>query len=54
MTFTPINGRFSSAYSELEERMKALAEADGDIYLPNAEPEGPADYVLICMEPSLV
>ncbi|MGB8836401.1 MAG: hypothetical protein WCC67_06630 [Candidatus Acidiferrales bacterium] len=33
--------------------MKALAEADGHIFLPNPEPEGPVDYVLICMEPSL-
>jgi hypothetical protein len=33
--------------------MKALAESDGDVFLPNPEPEGPARYVLICMEPSL-
>ncbi|MGA7410006.1 MAG: hypothetical protein WBW33_05935 [Bryobacteraceae bacterium] len=33
--------------------MKALAEADGDVYLPNPEPLGAAQYVLICMEPSL-
>ena len=33
--------------------MKALAEADGDVYLPNPKPGGPVDYVLICMEPSL-
>jgi hypothetical protein len=33
--------------------MKARAEADGDVFLPNPEPEGPADYVFICMEPSL-
>jgi hypothetical protein len=33
--------------------MKALAEADGDIFVPNPEPLGPVDYVFICMEPSL-
>ena len=44
---------FRVAYRALEERMKALAEADGDVFLPNPEPEGPVDYVLICMEPSL-
>lgn len=48
-----IDGGFHTAYRELEERMKALAEADGDVFLPNAEPLGPAHYVLICMEPSL-
>jgi hypothetical protein len=33
--------------------MKALAEAEGNVFLPNLEPQGPVDYVLICMEPSL-
>ena len=33
--------------------MRALAEADGDVFLPNTEPAGPVQYVLICMEPSL-
>ena len=33
--------------------MKALAEAEGDIFLPNPEPEAPVDYIFICMEPSL-
>ena len=33
--------------------MKALAESEGDVFLPNTEPEGPVQYVLICMEPSL-
>jgi len=33
--------------------MKALAEADGDIFVPNPEPFAPVQYVLICMEPSL-
>ena len=48
-----IDGGFHTAYRELEERMKALAEADGDVFLPNPEPLGPVHYVLICMEPSL-
>ena len=33
--------------------MRIQAEADGNVFLPNPEPEGPVDYVLICMEPSL-
>jgi len=33
--------------------MKALAESEGNVFLPNIEPEGPVQYVLICMEPSL-
>jgi hypothetical protein len=44
---------FQRAYLELEERMKALAETDGDVFLPNPQPSGTAQYVLICMEPSL-
>jgi hypothetical protein len=44
---------FRTTYRALEARMQALAEADGDIFLPNPEPEGPVQYVLICMEPSL-
>jgi hypothetical protein len=48
-----IDEGFHAAYRALEERMKALAEAEGDVFLPNPEPEGPVQYVLICMEPSL-
>jgi hypothetical protein len=44
---------FQKAYRDLEGRLKAPAEADGDVYLPNIEPLGTAQYVLICMEPSL-
>ena len=33
--------------------MKDRAEADGDVFLPNPEPLGPAEYVFVCMEPSL-
>lgn len=45
--------QFRSAYRDLERRMKALAESDGDVYLPNPEPTAPVDYIMICMEPSL-
>ncbi len=41
------------AYRDLEQRMKILAESDGDVYLPNPEPTARVDYILICMEPSL-
>ena len=44
---------FRTAYRGLEERMKKLAEDDGDVFLPNPEPLGAVQYVLICMEPSL-
>jgi hypothetical protein len=44
---------FLTAYRELEARFRTLAEADGDIYLPNPEPAGQAEYVFICMEPSI-
>lgn len=49
----PIDGSFHAAYRRLEERMKAFAEAQGDVFLPNPQPEGPVQWVLICMEPSL-
>ena len=48
-----IDESFHTAYRELEERMKALAEDDGDVFLPNPEPLGTVQYILICMEPSL-
>lgn len=48
-----VDGGFHIAYRALEERMKALAKAEGDVFLPNPEPSGPAHFVLICMEPSL-
>jgi hypothetical protein len=44
---------FHDAYHDLEDRFRALAEDDGDIYLPNVEPSGPVTYVFIAMEPSL-
>jgi len=40
-------------YRDLERRMELLAESDGNVYLPNPEPLARADYILICMEPSL-
>ena len=44
---------FHASYQKLEARMKALAEADGDVFVPSPRPEGPVEYVLIAMEPSL-
>lgn len=44
---------FRTAYRELERRMEALADADGDVFLPTIEPQFPVEYILICMEPSL-
>src|SRR4030095_1160489 len=44
---------FRAAYRELEARMKVLAEADGDVFLPNPEPMGPVEYLFVCLEPSL-
>jgi hypothetical protein len=43
---------FHDAYHDLEDRFRALADADGDIYVPNVEPSGPVQYVFIAMEPS--
>lgn len=48
-----IDTGFHAAYRALESRMKALAEADGDVFLPNPEPAGAAEHVFIGMEPSL-
>jgi hypothetical protein len=33
--------------------MKAQAQSDGDVFLPNPEPSKPVDYIFVCMEPSL-
>lgn len=44
---------FQDAYQELEKQMDLLAGTDKAAFLPNPEPEGPVNYVLICMEPSL-
>jgi hypothetical protein len=48
-----IDEGFRATYRELEARMKILADADGDVFLPNPEPAGPVEYVFVCMEPSL-
>jgi hypothetical protein len=44
---------YRAAYEGLEARMKALAEADGEVFWPNPEPLGRVDYIFVCMEPSL-
>ena len=49
----PTDGDFQTAYSALEDQMKALAEAQGDVFLPNPRPASPVQYVLVAMEPSL-
>jgi hypothetical protein len=48
-----MNCDFHNAYGALEERMKAQAESDGNVYLPNPKPSAPVQYVLICEDPSL-
>ena len=48
-----MNRDFHTAYRALEQRMKALAEADRNVYLPNPDPAAPVQYVLICEDPSL-
>lgn len=45
--------KFHIAYQQLEDRMRTLATADGNVFLPNPEPDGTVHYILICMEPSL-
>jgi hypothetical protein len=44
---------FRAEYRDLESRMKALAEADGDVFLPSPEPVGRVEHIFVCMEPSL-
>lgn len=53
LTSTTSDIGFRAAYRDLETRMKAFAEAEGDVFLPNPEPSQPAKYVFVCMEPSL-
>ncbi len=48
-----MGNEFIRAYRDLDQQMKALAESEGDVYLPNPEPTGPVDYIFVCMEPSL-
>jgi hypothetical protein len=48
-----IDDGFRIAYRALEARMNVLADADGDVLVPNPEPVGPVEYVFVCMEPSL-
>ena len=50
---------FEQAYRRLEEEFRQRVEEDNkrwkfeSIFLPNVEPAGPVDYVLLRMEPSL-
>ena len=52
MVANQVGAAFHAAYRELELRWKAQADAEGNIYLPNAEPPGPVDYLFIDQEPS--
>lgn len=44
---------FIDRYRDLEGRIRHFAELEDGIYLPNIEPRGLANYIFICMEPSL-
>ncbi|MCS4139528.1 hypothetical protein GGQ13_002983 [Salinibacter ruber] len=44
---------FGVKYRDLEDLMRTLAEEEGDVFVPSPEPEGPVQYLFICMEPSL-
>ena len=50
---------FAQAYSELEDKFKAMVDLDNrchdikSLFLPNVEPTGQVDYVLVGMEPGL-
>lgn len=49
-----MNGNsFIKQYINLEDSFRHQAESDGDVFLPNIQPRGPVDVVLIAMEPSL-
>jgi hypothetical protein len=49
----PSNEKFHTEYQALVAKMRDLAESDGAIFLPNIEPKKPADFIFICMEPSI-
>lgn len=44
---------FKQSYNDLEVLMRDFAKSNGEIYVPNIAPSGTADYIFICMEPSL-
>ena len=50
---------FTQAYSELEDKFKSMVDLDDrchdikSLFLPNVEPTGQVDYVLVGMEPGL-
>ncbi|MEL7244930.1 MAG: hypothetical protein AAGM40_21710 [Cyanobacteria bacterium J06573_2] len=44
---------FKRAYNQLEACMRNFAKENHEIYVPNIVPDSPADYIFICMEPSL-
>jgi hypothetical protein len=49
-----IDASFHAKYQAGQERARVQAEEkDGHIFVPDLEPEGKVDWVLVCMEPSL-
>ena len=45
---------FLAEYQALEERFRRQAEDEGGVYVPNIAPTKPVEWVLVCMEPSLM
>jgi hypothetical protein len=45
--------KFHAKYQDLVMKMHEQAESEGTIFLPNMEPKKPADFIFICMEPSI-
>jgi hypothetical protein len=45
--------KFQAEYQDLVMKMQEQAESEGTIFLLNMEPKKPADFIFICMEPSI-
>lgn len=45
--------KFQEKYQDLAIEMQKQAELEGAIFLPNMEPKKPANFIFICMEPSI-
>lgn len=48
-----MENKFSSDYQKLILEMQKLAASDKSVFLPNVEPQKKANFILICMEPSI-
>jgi len=44
---------FKKTFNDLELSMRDFAKRNGETYVPNIVPQGPVEYIFICMEPSL-